>query len=164
MAWPRRPGYSHPMINQTPLINKKTGFVLGAVLMAALAQCAVNADAQSVGIVINPPIVVAPPVVVVQDDYVYYPGYAIYYNTYRHQYAYLNGDAWVWAPAPQGVTVDVLLASPSVHMGFHDSLANHHQAMLEKYPRNWRPAAEHRDQKEEPKDARPDHDNKDKGH
>ena len=50
------------MINQIPLIKTKpAGFVLGAVLLAALAQCAINADAQSVGIVINPPIVVAPP-------------------------------------------------------------------------------------------------------
>jgi len=121
-------------------------------------------DAQSVGIVINPPIVVSSPVVVVQDDYLYYPGYAIYYNTYRHQYAYLNCDAWIWAPAPQGVTVEVLLASPSVHMDFHDSLANHHREMIQKYPRDWRPAAEHHDQKEERKDAGPDHDHKDKGH
>jgi len=161
------------MINQTPVSNiKPAGFVLGAVLLAALAQCAVNADAQSVGIVINPPIVVAAPVVVVQDDYLYYPGYAIYYNTYRHQYAYLDGDVWVWAPAPRGVTLEVLLAAPSVHMDFHDSLANHHQDMLQKYPKAWRPAAEHREQKAEPqagrkedrKDARPDHDKQDKGH
>ena len=150
--------------NQTSLTKTKpAGFVLAALLLAALSQCAVNADAQSVGIIINPPIVVAPPVVVVQDDYLYYPGYAIYYNTYRHQYAYLNDGAWVWVPAPQGVTVEVLLASPSVHMDFHDSLASHHKEMIEKYPRNWRPAAEHQDLKEERKAAGPDHDNKDKG-
>jgi uncharacterized protein YijF (DUF1287 family) len=134
------------------------------VLLAALAQCAINADAQSVGIVINPPIVVAPPVVVAQDDYQYYPSYGIYYNTYRHQYGYLKGDAWVWAPAPQGVSVEVLQASPQVHMDFHDSVEKHHKDMLQKYPRNWRPAAEHRDQKEERKDAGPDRDNKPQGH
>lgn len=153
------------MNKQTSLTKTKTtGYVLGALLLAALTQCAVNAGAQSVGIVINPPIVVAPPVVVVQDDYLYYPNYAIYYNTYRHQYAYLNGDAWVWAPAPQGVTMEVLLASPSVHMDFHDSLAKHHKDMMQKYPRDWRPAAEHHDQKDERKDARPDHGNKEQGH
>jgi hypothetical protein len=34
--------------------------------------------------------------------------------------------------------VDVLLASPSVHMNFHDSPANHHAEMLRQYPRTWR--------------------------
>jgi hypothetical protein len=164
MAQSCSPHQVYGMINQTPFNNtKRTGFVLGAVLLAALTQCAVSVEAQSVGITINPPVVIAP-VVVAQDDYLYYPSYAIYYNTYRHQYAYLNGDAWVWASAPQGVKVGVLLASPSVQMDFHDSLGNHHKEMLRKYPREWRPDGEHRDQKEERKDARPDHDNKDKGH
>jgi hypothetical protein len=77
--------------------------VLGAVLLAALTQCTFNADAQSVGITSNPPIVVVPPVVV-QDDYLYYPSYAIYYHTYRHQYAYLNGDTWVAADVRRLIT------------------------------------------------------------
>jgi uncharacterized protein YijF (DUF1287 family) len=153
------------MNKQTQLTKTNTtGSLLGALLLAALTQGAINADAQSVGITINPPIVVTPPAVVVQDDYQYYPSYGIYYNTYRHQYAHLNGDAWVLAPTPQGVTADVLLASPSVHMDFHDSLANHHKEMLQKYPKSWRPSAEHHDQKEERKDDRSDHNNKDQGH
>ena len=52
---------------------------------------------------------VAPPVVVVQDDYVYYPDYEVYYSSSRHQYAYLEGGAWVSRPAPRGVSVNVLL-------------------------------------------------------
>jgi len=35
---------------------------------------------------------------------------------------------WVSRPAPMGVSADVLLASPSVKMDFHDSPANHHEA------------------------------------
>ena len=151
--------------------TNKMGFVLGAVLLAVVTENAANAGGLSVGIVITPPVVivpppvvVAPPVAVVQDDYVYYPDYAIYYNSSRHQFAYLNGGAWVFAATPYGVSAEVLLASPSVHMDFHDSLANHHKEMLQKYPKNWRPAAEHHDQKAERKDDRSDHNNKDQGH
>lgn len=139
--------YAHLMINKkTSGINKQAGFVLGAVLLAALAQGAGSAAGQSVQINVPAPVVVAP-VVVIQDDYVYYPSYAIYYNSGRHQYAYLEGDLWVWAPAPRNVTVEVLLASPSVHMDFHDALARHHAEMLQKYPRNWQPAGGKLEQK-----------------
>jgi hypothetical protein len=79
---------------------------------------------------------VAPPVVVVQDDYVYYPDYEIYYSSSRHQYAYLEGGAWVSRPTPRGVSVNVLLRSPSVRMDFHDSPANHHAEMVRQYPGN----------------------------
>jgi hypothetical protein len=135
--------------------TNKIGFVLGAVLLATLTESAGYAGGVSIVIGVPPPVVVAP-VVVVQDDYVYYPNYAIYYNSSRHQYAYLEGDAWVLAPAPQGVSVEVLLASPSVHMDFHDAPENHHKEMIQKYPRNWKPSGENHDQK----DAGPGHDKK----
>jgi hypothetical protein len=140
------------------LKTNKFGFVLCAVLLAALTGNAAYAGGVSIGIDVAP-IVVAPPVVVVapptvvapavavQDDYVYYPDYGVYYNSGRHQYYYLRGDAWVWAPAPDGVSADVLLASPSVHMDWHDSPANHHKEMLQKYPKNWKPADVRHDQK-----------------
>jgi hypothetical protein len=163
MARARFPEYSHPMNNKKHFLKtNKVGFVLGAVLLAALTGSAGYAGGVSIVIGVPPPVVVvAPPVVVtpvvvVQDDYVYYPNYAIYYNSGRHQYAYLEGDVWAWAPAPQGVTVEVLLASPSVHMDFHDSPANHHKEMMQKYPRNWKPSGEHHDQK----DTGPGHDKK----
>jgi hypothetical protein len=156
------------------LKTNKVGFALAAVLMAALTESAGYAGGVSIGIDVIPPVVVvappvvAPPVVVapvvvVQDDYVYYPDYGIYYNSGRHQYYYLRGDAWVLAPAPEGVAVDVLLASPSVHMDWHDSPANHHKEMLQKYPKNWKPADVHQDRKDDQKDAAPDHDKKPPG-
>ena len=130
--------------------------MLGAVLLAALTESAGYAGV-SIVISVPPPVVVAaPPVVIVQDDYAYYPNYVIYYNRHRHQYAFLDGGVWVFAPTPMGVSVEVLLASPSVHMEFHDSPEHHHAAMLQKYPRNWKPTGEHHDQK----DAGPDHDKK----
>jgi hypothetical protein len=129
------------MINKTHFFkSNKVGFVLGAMLLAALTECAGNVNGQGVVITVAPP-------VVIQDDYVYYPNYAIYYNSHRHQYAYLNGGAWVYAPAPYGVSEDVLLASPSVHMDFHDSPANHHKETVQKYPKNWKPSGEEQGQK-----------------
>jgi len=142
--------------------TNKVGFVLGTVLLTA---CVGYADGLRIGIAVPPVVVVAPPVVVapevvIQDDYVYYPNYAIYYSSQRHQYAYLENGAWVLAPAPQGVSVDVLLASPSVNMDFHDSPANHHAEMVQKYPKNWKPSGANQDRKEDRKDVAPDHDKK----
>lgn len=138
-------------MNNKRLVFKKNkiGFVSGIVLAAALTRWAGNAAAQPVVITVTPPrppavVIVPPPVlvappVVVEDNYVYYPSFGIYYNSGRHQYAYLNGDAWVMAPTPRGVSVDVLLASPSVKMDFHDSPANHHAETVQRYPKNWAP-------------------------
>jgi hypothetical protein len=155
-------GYSHSMKNKKLFFKTNgVGFVLGAVLLMMLTENTGYAGGLNVGIVVSPPVVVvAPPVVVVQDDYVYYPNYGIYYNSQRHQYAYLENGAWVSQPAPQGVSVDVLLASPSVRMDFHDSPANHHAEMLRKYPKNWRPDGAHQDGKEDLKTSGPDHDRK----
>jgi hypothetical protein len=138
------------------LKTNKVGFVMSAAFLMALAECVGSANGQGVGITITPPVVVVAPPVVVQDNYVYYPGYGIYYNSGRHQYAYLQGGAWVWAPAPSGVSVEVLLASPSVNMDFHDSPANHHDAMVRMYPRNWKPSDTHQGEKENLKAGPPD--------
>jgi hypothetical protein len=89
---------------------------------------------------------VAPPVVAVQDDYVYYPNYQVYYSSSRHQYAYLEGSAWVSRPAPPGVSINVLMASPSVKMDFHDSPAVHHAAVVKQYPKNWSPPGSNQNQ------------------
>ena len=77
-------------------------------------------------------------VFLVQDDYVYYPNYQCYYSASRHQYAYREHNAWVARPAPPGVSVHVLMASPSVRMNFHDSPANHHATVVKQYPKNWK--------------------------
>ncbi len=111
-------------------LTNKVGLVLGAALLGTLTGCVGYVDGPRAGVY------AAPPVVVVQDDYVYYPDYEVYYSSRRHQYAYYEGRAWVSRPAPRGVSVDVLYASPSVRMDFHDSPANHHAQVVKQYPRN----------------------------
>jgi len=96
------------------------------------------------------------PSVMVEDDYVYYPNYECYYSSSRHQYAYRDGNAWVSRPAPRGVEMNVLLASPSVRMNFHDSPANHHAATVRQYPKNWSPPRANSPQKDNRKDDRRD--------
>ena len=107
----------------------KAGYVLGAVLLMTLTGCVAYVDRPPQGSVY-----VAPPVVVVEDDYVYYPDYEVYYSSSRHQYAYLEGGAWVSRPAPRGVSVNVLLRSPSVRMDFLDSPEHHHAEVVRQYP------------------------------
>jgi hypothetical protein len=128
----------------------QVGVVLGAVLLATLTGCVGYVDGPRAGVYVAPPVVETG--VVVEDDYVYYPGYDVYYNSSRHQYAYLEGGAWVSRPEPRGVSIDVLLASPSVRMDFHDSPARHHAEMIKRYPKNWVPSGSHQGQKERRKD------------
>ncbi|HZL79425.1 MAG TPA: hypothetical protein VFC17_11285 [Candidatus Limnocylindrales bacterium] len=127
----------------------EAGFVLCAVLLGTLTGCVGYVDGPRAGYYAEPA------VVVVQDDYVYYPGYEVYYSSSRHQYAYREGRAWVSRPAPRGVSVNVLLASPSVRMDFHDSPAQHHAAVVQQYPRNWAPPGSNQGKKENRKDDKP---------
>ena len=120
--------------------GNKAAVVLGAALVVTLSGCIVDEPRDRV--------YVAPPTVVVQDDYVYYPGYDVYYSSNRHQYLWLEGGAWVTRPQPRGVSVDVLFASPSVRMDFHDSPSFHHAEMVKRYPRNWAPSGGNHGQKE----------------
>jgi hypothetical protein len=111
----------------------KAGFVLGALLLATFNAPMTYADGVQVGVTVEPNVVVA------QDNYVYFPSYGVYYNNHRHEYAYQDHGAWVLRPAPQGVSAAIVQASPSVKMDFHDSPANHHASMVQKYPKTWTP-------------------------
>jgi hypothetical protein len=137
----------------------KAGFVLAAVLLATLTGCVGYVEGPRAGVQVEPY------AFAVQDDYVYYPSYECYYSVSRRQYAYREGNAWVARPAPRGVSVDVVRASPSVKMDFHDSPAQHHAAVVKQYPKNWKPSASNQGQKEEPKnDQHDDHgQNNDRG-
>jgi hypothetical protein len=118
----------------------KIGFLLCTALLGALTGCIGYVDRPGRGeVYVQPPSV--------QEDYVYYPGYQVYYSSYRRQYIYLEGRSWVSRPAPPRVSVDVLYASPSVRLDFHDSPANHHASVVKTYPKNWAPPGSSHDNK-----------------
>jgi hypothetical protein len=120
--------------------SKGIGLLLCTALLGTLTGCIGYVDRPRPENVYYAPREVTP-TIIVQDDYVYYPGYEVYYSSSRRQYAYRDGNAWVSRPAPRGVSVDVLLAAPSVRMAFHDSPEHHHAAVVQEYPRNWAPPA-----------------------
>jgi hypothetical protein len=136
-------------MNCTKIFRKKNlaGFALCAALLATLTGCVGYVDGPRAGVYVAPPVVES--AVVVQDDYVYYPDYQIYYSSSRHQYFWPEGGAWVARPAPRGVSVDVLFASPSVRMNFHDSPANHHAEIVRQYPGNRRPSGQRDDRRDD---------------
>lgn len=115
--------------------SSSTGFVFGAALLSVLTGCVVAPRHRVVyG---APPPVYEERVAVVQDDYVYYPGYQVYYSSNRRQYIFLEGRSWVSRPAPPRVSVDVLFASPSVRLDFHDAPSMHHATVVRQYPKHW---------------------------
>jgi len=116
--------------------TNKVGFALCAALLGTLTGCVGYVEGPRAGYYAGPP------AVVVEDDYVYYPNYECYYSVSRHQYAYRDGRNWISRPAPRGVSVNVLQASPSVRMNFHDSPAQHHAEVVKQYPKNWKPSGE----------------------
>lgn len=76
---------------------------------------------------------------VVQDDYVYYPSQQVYYSSTRRQYTYQDNGSWMTRSTPPRVSVNVLRASPSVSVGFHDSPQAHHASVARQYPKQWTP-------------------------
>jgi hypothetical protein len=121
--------------------------------LAGLSGCVGYVDGNGQARVYVPaPAVYVEPAVVVQDDYVYYPGYQVYYSSSRRQYMYLEGSVWVTRPSPPHISASVLFASPSVRLNFHDSPANHHAAVSRQYPKHWAPSGpghDNRDGREE---------------
>ncbi len=132
----------------------KAGLVLGVALLATSTGCVGYVDGPRAGVYVAPPVVETG--VVVEDDYVYYPDYQIYYSSSRHQYFWPEGGVWVARPAPRGVSVDVLFASPSVRMNFHDSPANHHAEILRQYPGHSSPRGQTQNRKDDQHDDRGD--------
>ena len=97
----------------------------------------------------------------IRDDYDYFPGHEIYYSRNRKEYVYLDGYAWVRRLEPRGVSVAVLLGSPSVRLDFHDSPSNHHRAVVQTYPRDWaRPEELQDDSSDRREDRRTDRDDR----
>jgi hypothetical protein len=118
----------------------KIGLVSGVALLGALTGCVGYVDGPRRGdVYVQPPSVQVEAGVVVQDDYVYYPAYQVYYSSNRRQYIYQDGRSWVTRPTPPRVSVDVLFASPSVRLDFHDAPSFHHSQVVRQYPKHWAP-------------------------
>ncbi|MEO7677793.1 MAG: hypothetical protein ABIV39_13620 [Verrucomicrobiota bacterium] len=120
------------------ILSLRKNLVLSTALLGGMTGCTTYVDGPRHARIHQAP----PPVYVetnYQDDYVYYPGDQVYYSPRRHQYTYQEGRAWVTRPAPPRVSVDVLLAAPSVHLDFHDSPSRHHATVTRQYPRHWAP-------------------------
>lgn len=113
--------------------------LLGAVLLAVVTGCVVHEHRPHHVSGYAPPPPYPERVIVVQDDYVYYPGYEVYYSNTRRHYIYQDGPAWVTRPAPPRVSAEVLFASPSVRLDFHDAPSGHHANVVRQYPKHWAP-------------------------
>ena len=124
------------------------GFVSGAALLATLTGCVGYVDGPHARVYAPAPTVYVEPGLVVQDDYVYYPDYQVYYSSNRRQYIYLEGRSWVTRPEPPRVSVDVLFASPSVQLDFHDAPSFHHATVVRQYPKHWSPPGSNHGNKE----------------
>src|SRR5664280_853050 len=122
----------------------KIGIVCGVSLLGVLTGCVGYVDGPRAGVYAPAPAVYVESPVVVEDDYVYYPAYQVYYSSNQRQYVYRDGRSWVSRPAPPRVSADVLFASPSVRVDFHDSPANHHAQVVKQYPKQWTPAESNR--------------------
>jgi len=91
-----------------PAAIGKIGLVCGVALLGALTGCVSYDDRPRGGAVYSEPPVYVESAPVVQPEYVYYPGYQVYYSSHTHQYIYQDGRSWVARPAPARVSVDVL--------------------------------------------------------
>jgi hypothetical protein len=143
----------------------KLSFIFGATLVATLTGCVGYVEHRHHAEVYAPPppVVYVEPAVVVQDDYIYYPSYQVYYSSSRRSYIYLDGRSWVTRPSPPRVSVDVLFASPSVHLDFHDAPSSHHSRVVQQYPKHWSPPG-HNKNKDKDDDGGNGHGNNGKGH
>ncbi len=151
------PSYSHPMSDKKLACNAdKVGLALAAAFLVTLTGCVGYVDGPRAGVYMEPAVQVDAGFVG-QDDYVYYPGYQMYYGSRSHRWYDREGSSWVAHPAPRGVSVEVLHSSPSVRMDFHDSPEHHHSEVVRQYPKNWKPAGSNQGRKGDQKNNNRQH-------
>jgi len=116
----------------------RIGLVLCTALLAALAGCIGTVDGpRSEGAFVQPSSVFGKGRARAKTEYVYYPGYQVYYNSRTRQFVYPEGRSWFSRPTPPQVPVEVLFASPSVKLDFHDHPSVHHSMVVRRYPKYW---------------------------
>jgi len=115
-------------MKNTKYFNRGTGLMLGAALLgAALIGCVEEGPIHGSAYAS------------VEDDFVYYPGYEVYYGAHSHRYYYPEGRSWVSRARPPHVSPEVLSVAPSVKLDFRDHPSAHHAAVVQKYPKHWAP-------------------------
>jgi hypothetical protein len=145
-------------MKKSPLLTTTAGLLAGTAFLTAFTGCdtddnsrhgryrdrdRANAHGQA-------------SVVVYEDDYDYYPGHEVYYSRNRQEYVYRDGSQWVRRREPSGVTLDVLLATPSVRVDFRDSPERHHDSVVRRYPRNWNRQDDRGDRRRDDRDEQRD--------
>lgn len=110
--------------------------VLGLTLAGCIGYVEPSGRAD---VLVRSPVVAVDADMGVPDDYVYYPGYQVYYSGNRHQYIYRDGRSWVSRGSPPRVSTEVFHAAPSVRLDIHESPWAHHATVIRQYPRGWTP-------------------------
>lgn len=131
------------------------GLLVGATFLILLGGCVSDPPNRYGGYRSGPPVHTRT-VVVYEDDYDYYPAYEVYYSRNRREYVYRDRDQWIRRSEPSGISLNVLLASPSVRVDFRDAPERHHDTVVRTYPRNWRGSEHRQDNKNERRNDKED--------
>lgn len=152
---PALPGFQTISKNFKMKAIYSLSLLAGTVLIAATGCIGYVREPRDQRVYVSPPAVIYE-----EDDYVYYPRYQMYYGSRSHRYYAREGSAWVVRPVPPRVSVDILIASPKVHVDFHDAPAVHHSQVVQTYPESWVPPGQsdegHGRKKGQKKDAKED--------
>jgi hypothetical protein len=79
---------------------------------------------------------------VIGEDFEYYPADEVYYSRGERIYVFREGPRWVRRSAPPH---GWRRGSPSVRVHFRDGPEYHHEEVIGRYPRSWRPPRDSRD-------------------
>jgi len=126
--------HSRSMNRNLSFLLAAAGLVAGTALLFLLTGCASEGSGRYYG---DRTSVRGQAVVSFEDDYDYYPRYETYYSRNRREFVYRDGGQWVRRREPSGVSINVILATPSVRLDFRDSPERHHNDVIRSYPRDW---------------------------
>lgn len=153
-------------MKSSSFLTATTGLLAGAAFLATSTGCYTDSTSRHGRYQDNNRVNVhaQATVVIYEDDYDYYPGYEVYYSRNRHEYVYRDGSQWVRRPEPSGVSLNILLAAPSVRVDFRDSPERHHDSVVRSYPRNWKRQDDRKNDKDDrKKDKKDDKDDRKDG-
>lgn len=138
------------MTSSTSHPTASAGLLTAGALLILLTGCVAEGSGRHTGYR-SRSVAQVQTVVVFEDDYDYYPGYEVYYSRNRKEYVYRDGGQWVRRSQPSGVSLNILLAAPSVRVDFRDSPERHHAEVVRAYPRSWRRSDNQHDDRSERK-------------